>query len=463
MVHFNNVVDLDSSLSNDEVTYIGLDYSLAFTFEQAQEALKARLVLERNGPTDYDAPIGADGRVITSGGQIKEYRGQALLPQVEELWIQLPFASRARLQAGLYAFEVGNGLSLNGAYENIGATLSYAWRDLSLRAYYCRPDLVSKSLLGPRIDQDQEQGIDYESHAAHFFASDVTISLEENIINPYVGLLVDYTAPGKRINLFSAPIKKDFLGTAGCAFTLKEDNLTWAIEAARNFGKGVSAAADMKDVIHEGFMIYSDIDYRIDGVVPSFAVLVCSGNEVSTEAALNEDDLLSSKNNKAFSAYSPFNLNLSDSISASHVDIRPVVATGAGYGLNYGLPRPGTFATSDFDNIIIVSLGSDVALGKKLCIGLFGYYLQSFKRGVGMFEGQPQELSRELGIEADVFVDYKVNEHILISLLGGYFVPGNYYRQHRDDSDGSLLSPFVRGDGHVDNAYQIEVAMEMTF
>jgi len=50
-----------------------------------------------------------------------------------------------------------------------------------------------------------------------------------------------------------------------------------------------------------------------------------------------------------------------------------------------------------------------------------------------------------------------------VSLLGGYFFPGRYYKELRDDTTGSLFSPFVRGDGSPDCAYQLELSMELKF
>ena len=50
-----------------------------------------------------------------------------------------------------------------------------------------------------------------------------------------------------------------------------------------------------------------------------------------------------------------------------------------------------------------------------------------------------------------------------VGFLGGYFIPGKYYKEKRDDEDGSTFSPFVRGDGHANNAYQLEFYVELTF
>ena len=37
------------------------------------------------------------------------------------------------------------------------------------------------------------------------------------------------------------------------------------------------------------------------------------------------------------------------------------------------------------------------------------------------------------------------------------------YKEIRDDVDGSLFTPFIRGDGQADPAYQIEFSCEVAF
>jgi len=131
--------------------------------------------------------------------------------------------------------------------------------------------------------------------------------------------------------------------------------------------------------------------------------------------------------------------------------------------LAYGLPRPGGFYSSDFENLIMPSLGFDFNITEKLCLGVYGYYLRSFTKGVGTWDGETKYLSQDLGSEIDTFIDYKLNKNATVSFTGGYFFPGRYYREQRDDAGGSLFSPFVRGDGEADAAYQIELSLELSF
>jgi len=463
LVSFKNVIDLDSSNSDDTTTYVGIDYSLGLGAELKDAQAKFFLKLERNGPYDADAPLFVYNTLMTSDGVVEKYRNEELLPQVEEFWLDVPLAGSLRFKSGLYTYDVGSGFSLNGSYENYGFTVYQQWGNLLWRVYYFPPDLVYKNHLGPRIRQEEEQGIRYDHNAANFFAADATFTKDTHVLQPYAGVLVDYTSSEKRDNLFGAPIKKDLLGTAGVFWKERAGRFVFNTEVARNFGKGESLDADFKDVYHTGYLLYHSLEYCMGKIIPSLQFLVCSGNKVSLEAAMNQDTALLSGKNRAFSCYSPLNKNLGDSISCFNSDARPIVAMGSGNGLNYGVPRPRTFAVTEFDNLLMPSAGLEINLTDKLCLEIDSYYMRSFAKGVGMLNGEPIRLPAELGYEVDAIVDYRLNKNVLISFLGGYFIPGHYYKTVRDDTSGSLLSPFVRGDGKADPAYQIELSMELTF
>ncbi|MBU0709366.1 MAG: alginate export family protein [Candidatus Omnitrophica bacterium] len=463
LVSFKNVVDLDSANSDDTTTYLGIDYSLGFDLQFKDGGPQYYLKLERNGPFDYDAPLSVHNTLMTYGGVIDAYRQDELLPQLEEFWFDLPLFDACRFKLGLYIYEVGNGFSLNGGFENFGFTLYEQEDNFSWRLYYCRPDIHNKNQLGPRIQQEAEQGIDYEHSPVNFFAADATIEKGKNTFQPYIGALIYYTSPGKRSNFFTAPIKEDILGTIGFAWDWEDENFALSFEAARNFGKAKSSSSDYEDIYHSGYLIYTEIDYRREKLNPSLKLVVASGNKVPLDSALNQDETLSSSRNRGFSYYSPFNDNIGDSISCSNADMLPIVAMGGGYGLNYGVPRPTTLAVADYENIIIPSLGFDYQATEKLSVGLYWYYLRNFEEGAGVLNGQAKRLSAELGNEVDLFIDYELTPNILISFLGGYFIPGEYYKEARDDTDGSLFSPYLRGDQKADNAYQIELAIELQF
>ena len=463
LVSFKNVVDLDSHNKLDQTTYLGMDYSFATTVEFKNSGNKFYLKLERNGPYDYDAPLFIHNTLLTSGGSVEKYNNAELLPQVEEFWLDTKLASNFGLKAGMYIYEVGNGFSLNGGYENYGATVYYQAQNIFWRLYYCRPDLVYKNILGPHIPQEEVQGQTYEPNAANFFATDIKITAGKQTFWPYVGMLADYTSSGKRDNLFAAPIKRDLLGTFGIAWEYAADAFTLKLEAARNFGYAQSQDSDYKDIQHTGYMLYSGLNYVLGKFVPELQFLICSGNKASLDMAGEPDGGYVSGKNRAFSYSSPTNRYLSDAVSSSNVDMLPIVAMGGGYGLNYGVPRPGTFYSGDFEDLIMPSIGFDYNFTDKLCVSLYGYYLRAFNRPVGTLDNESKYLSRDLGMEADLFVDYKATEHISVGFLGGYFIPGRYYKEKRDDVEGSPFSPYVRGDGNVNNAYQFEFYVELKF
>jgi hypothetical protein len=462
-VILKNTVDLDSHNTDDNSTYLGIDYNLGFKYERKDGGTKLYFKLERNGPGDYDAPIFVHNTLINSGGPIARYRNKDLLPELEEFWLEQALANKLDFKIGLYTYEVGNGFSLNGSYENYGFSICRELENFSWRFYYCRPEIVYKNRLGPRIQQEKDQGYYYSPNASNFFALDAKINTAKNSFWPYIGVLSDYTSPDKRDNCFTAPIKKDLLGTLGLAWDLKQDKLSIKTELAHNFGKGKSEDPNYKDVYHTGYLVYTKLDYRLNKITPSLAFLLCSGNKVDLDSALNKDATLTSGKNRAFSSYSPFNKNLDDSIGGYNPEARPVVVMGSGYGQNNGVPRPGALASSDFEDLIMPSLEFDFRPSEKLSIGLYGYYLMAFARPVGTLNGEAKYLSRELGYEVDVFVDYKLTPHILFSILGGYFIPGRYYKEIRDDTDGSLFSPYLRGDGDADSAYQVELSVEFQF
>ncbi|MDP3042215.1 MAG: hypothetical protein Q8N62_05805 [Candidatus Omnitrophota bacterium] len=462
LISFKNVVDLDSQNKDDQTTYLGVDYSFAITAEFKNSPNKFYLKLERNGPYDYSAPLFIQNTLINSGGRVEKYRDAELLPKVEEFWLDSKFGDNFGLKLGMHIYEVGNGFSLNGGYENYGVTFYQQDQNIFWRLYYCRPDLVYRNILGPHIQQEVDHGQKYEPNAANFFATDIKITAGKQTFWPYIGMLADYTSSGKRDNLFAAPIKKDLLGTFGAAWEYAADDFGLKLEAARNFGYAQSQDSEYKDIQHTGYMFYSGLNYVLGKFVPELQFLFCSGNKETLDMAANPEELYVSGKNRAFSYSSPTNRNLSDTVSSSNVEMLPIVAMGGGYGLNYGVPRPGTFYSGDFENLIMPSIGFDYNFTDKLCVGLYGYYLRAFSRPVGTLDGEGKYLSRDLGMEADLFVDYKATKKISVGFLGGYFIPGRYYREKRD-VDATLFSPYLRGDGNANNAYQLEFYVELKF
>lgn len=398
---------------------------------------------------------------MTSSGRVERYRGKELFPHIEEFWYDFPLYSLPfRLKTGLFIYEAGNDISTPADYENYSFSLYGESDNLNWHFYYCRPDLVNKSYLGPRIKQEREQGIHYTPNKANFFAADANFTFKNSFLQPYVEILSDHSG-GKRTNLFSAPTHKDLLGTFGLAWNAILNKLSLGIEAARNFGKAKSSDDSFKDVEHCGYLIYADVSYNFERIIPHYRFVLASGNKVTPEAA--GDSTFASGKNRAFSVYSPLNTNLSDSIYPD-IPYLPLVAMAGGNGLNYGINRPGTFEDPQLlDNLLLFNLGLDYKLTEKFSITFDWWYLMAKERGVGTFEDEVKELPRDLGHELDLSFNYELNKNISLSLLSGYFFPGKYYREERDDTEGSLFSPFVRGDGEANGAYQIELSLTLTF
>ena len=455
-----NTVGLDSKNKDDSSAYMGIDYSLGFDLKLKEVDSEAYLLLERNGPFDYDAPVFIHNTLVTSIAPVERYRGKELLPHIEEAWYDLPVAAlSSRLKAGLFAYQEGHDVASPSDYENVSVSLYEERENLSWRFYYCRPDLANKSFLGPRIRQEREQGIHYTPNAANFFAANAVWTQGHAAWQPYAQVLLDRS--GKRGNLFSTPTRDDVLGTIGLAWNLDLEPWSLGIEGARNVGRAKSSDPDFKDVAHCGYLIYADASVRMNRWTPHFRSVVASGNKVTTDMAA--DATYTSGKNRAFSVYSPVNTNLSYSIYPKPESM-PLVAMGGGSGLNYGIARPTTFSDPYlFDNLVLFCLGTGYHLTEKLSVGADWWYLRSMERGVGTYAGDAFLLSPDLGHELDFNIAYQLSKDITLDLLAGYFLPGRFYRQERDDTAGSLFTPFVRGDGEADPAYQIELSLTFQY
>jgi len=461
-VTLKNNIDLDSKNSDDSTTYLGADYGLGLSLKFKDDGPEAYLKLERNGPYDYDAPLFVHNTLRSSSGRIERYRGGELIPHIEEFWYDFPLHNLlSRLKAGLFIYEPIDNMGMSNAYENYSLSLYGENESLKWKFYYCRPDLANRSYLGPRIKQEREEGIHYTPNKANFFAADAVFTFEKNSIRPYVEVLLDHSGDN-RTNLFSTPTHKDLLGTFGLAGNLAFDKLSLGMEGAANFGKAKASDSNFKDVEHRGYMICADAAYDLGRISPHSRFTFASGNKVTAEMVDNGDATLTSGKNRAFSAYSPFNTNLANSIYPEPNN-SPLVAMGGGYGLNYGISRPSTFGDPRlFENLMLFSLGLGYELTDKLSLTFDWWYLRTAERGIGSLGGVPRQLSPDLGDELDLSFDYEFNKNITISLLSGYFFPGKYYKEERDDED-SLFNPLVRGDGQVNNAYQIELSLTLSY
>jgi hypothetical protein len=137
---------------------------------------------------------------------------------------------------------------------------------------------------------------------------------------------------------------------------------------------------------------------------------------------------------------------------------------GNGYGMNYGVPRPGTFRDpAQIENMVMVDVGFDYSLTDKAVLAFDWWYMANVQKGIGMYNNVPKVISPDLGHEVDIYLNYLATKNITLRACGGIFFPGAAFREERDDINGSLFTPFVRGDGKADPAYQLEVSVEIGF
>jgi hypothetical protein len=367
-----------------------------------------------------------------------------------------------RIKSGLFAYEVGHGIGLGGAYENYGTQFYHYGELVDWSLYYCRPDYASKLILGPKIRQEEEQGIDYEHSVANFLAADITFSKEPFSLQLYNGYLLDHTGD-KRTNNFAAPTHSEWLGTIGASFDFEGEHAFLGLEAARNIGRAESQDPAFESVEHAGYMLYAEGGYEISRFTPHASFLLASGNKIQREMVEAGDTVLVSGKNRAFSVFSPINTNLADSLYSSFDNV-PLVAMGNGWGLNYGVARPGTFGDPIvLENLILVGAGVDYQITEKFSLAFDWWYLRAKEPGFGQLGGETRRLSRDLGHELDLSCEFALTDYLTLGVLSGYFMPGSYYQENRDDTAGSLFSPFVRGDGEADAAYQVELYMTIEF
>jgi hypothetical protein len=466
-VSMGNTVTLDNKAKDDKAVYFGLIYSADFKLTCKDDGPQFYVKAQRDGPYNYDAPIIIDHTLATSTGKVKAYNESEFLPYFKEFWSELPlYFLPGKIKTGLFGYRVGHGVAVNGYYENYGASISESWNDFKWNLYYCYPDLSNKRL-GPAIYQEKEQGQQYDRSKANFFASDLTFKAGESTFQPYVSVLMDHTGT-RRSNLFSTPTVRDTLGTIGFSADIILSKLSIAFEMARNFGRADSdnpdsVYPDSKFVEHAGYMIYTDIAYQLEKLKPHALFMYSSGNKTTEDMVNNGDTLFTDGKNRAFNAYSPLNTNLADSIYTLP-DYLPLVAMGYGNGLNYGVARPGTFSDPQvLDNLILFGTGFDCELTEKFSFRFDWWHLRSAENGVGTLNGMAAELSPDLGNEVDLTMSFVINDHITLGLLSGYFMPGKFYKEFRDDTGGSLFTPYIRGDGEADPAYQIELCCELNF
>jgi hypothetical protein len=467
-----NCIDLNNKEKKDSFNYIGLDYRINFdlTYKDWFEIFTG---FERNGPTENDAPMLGRRSVPTTYGDIQRYRNKEYLPELQEWFVDFktPYTQfhPVHTRAGLYPFMVGNGLAVGGYYENYGVMIYHPGENFNWRFNYFKPGWSSKLILGPAIPQEKFMGRSYYDTIADLFSLDSLFQwknektsswwVPEGSVQPYVSFLSDRTGEFKRANLFATQVTQDLLGTFGADLSLEFGRLLLDFESARNFGQAIAKNGE-KNIVHKGyiFLASSELDFKEYWLTPRSKIIVASGNKTAD----SEDDLLHGATNRAFSVYSPLNANLTNSVYQAQM-LGPLLVMGNSWGLNYGVPRPGTFDDPYiFENLITPNIGLNITPHERIKVLLDWWYLSAFQEGIGSYEGVSKKLSKDIGYEFDAQVLVELTKYLSLDLNVGYFVPGEYYRTLRDD-EGTMFSPLVRGDGDADNAIYFEGRVTLSY
>lgn len=466
-----HVVTLDHDDKKDMQYYMGEMASLGLDVKYKEE-YEGYIKFSSYGAGRYDVPVLPRGTVRTIYGDVGDNAVRDIMPRLQEWWVTGPFVPGKPFKgkAGLFTYSVGNGLALGGYYENYGADISLKTGSLKWTGHFAVPDIENKWYLGPYIPLERTNyGVKYNSRA-YFFAADVVAALGEgSFVQPYLGVLVDRTPAAKRTSVYAAPVNTEYLGTYGADVEMSFGDLSLMVESAANFGEAWSADPSYGNIGHNGWMFNAGASYSFcDGkIVPRAKFYYLSGNKFVGDDI--SDGQLIKNVNREFSNYSPCNTNLSDSFYPAF-DGGPYVFSGMGYSMNQGILRPTTFGDPyQMTNLVTPNVGMDLEFFGKLTVSLDYWYLQSAEPPIGadydditgMYS--PYTLPSYMGNELDLYTEYAVNDNIVLSFLGGIFLPGDYYRKKRGDADLLGIAAAPRFDGGASTPWMIEAAVTYSF
>lgn len=467
-----NVVDLGEDGSDTQVyANIVARHGLTLSY-RGQASLFGEV--EFSGPSRYAAPLFGDDPIRNATGEVSAYLDteDVILPKITQLGVRWTTTAvrgmPVTLQAGLIPHQVADTYALSGKYANLGATLSGQGERIFWRLHYERPDQNHRLWLGGRPAQEQAFG--YDDTKADFYAIDAAVTAGPALIRPYLSLLADDTAPEDRASLFAAPIEKDRLWTAGSALRLALGPVDAHMEGAFNFGEATSADPAIGSIPHEGWMARARGSVFLGVFQPFAQVMAASGNRLP-QSEFDSLEAFRPKANRAFSVYSPFNLLLFDTRYPDFLS--PVVASGSGFSLNTGIPRPGSYGDPHLlENLVAVNAGVTMRWGPYFLAQASWWLLRSLEPGYGLalveeVQGIPRfetiSLPQELGHEIDLYAQYRLTDAVRLTALVGCFLPGAYYETRRDDDDPYGLSPVVSPSGNPKTAFQLEAGVELFF
>ncbi|MBI4397660.1 MAG: hypothetical protein HY586_00870 [Candidatus Omnitrophica bacterium] len=463
-----NTVDLDRHKHSDQDVYLGYVYDFTVDIRHIS-GFELHSFIERRGRADYDAPLWGNQSINTIFGRYGWYNGTDIFPRVRNFWGEIPLTPSRDLilKVGLFAYgrEVGNRIAMGGKYENYGATLARKGEQIDWNLHWEAEDLNNRIHLGKVINQDKVAR--YNGTLAYFQAADATIKFGKNLeqkLQPYIGWLQDVTPRTKQVSQFTERTDRYSLIQPGIYLNYKLWRLTFGFENAWSLGAARSSdQAIFNSIVNEGYFYASDVSLDLGSFKPKFKWFVASGNDAINSTNWNTLSLPGDRN-RAFSVFSPTNTNLTD----THYQKQwgPYVAMAGGYAVNFGLQRPGTFLDPYiFENLNAYSTGFDFTPIDKVYVGIDYWYLQAREPGFGLNSLRlPTKFSKDLGNEIDYFVSYQLTKRVKLSLLGGWFFPGGYYREKRGDTaQNNIFAPTPRRDGKADMAYQVEMAIDITF
>ncbi len=460
---FSNTVDLDRRNHADKNNYLAYAYDFTVDFRHTAGP-EIYAFIEKRGRADYDAPLWAEKPINGLFGEYHAYTNTDALPRVRELWGELPLlpARELVIKGGLFPYgrEIGHRIALGGKYENWGITASGENEAFDWNLHWEKEDLANRIHLGKVINFDKI--VTDNDTAADFFASDAKIKFHKHSLQLYTGWLRDRSSELARSNLFTSQVKNENLITHGAYLDMNFGKLNVGFEGARNMGTAKSIdKTRFHDVEHKGYLLIWDAKYDMGSFKPKAKLFVASGNKVN-ETNQGVFAVTSDRNN-AFSVFSPMNTNLFD--THYQKQFGPYVAMAGGYAANFGVARPGTFGDPFvFENLIAPTIGFDYTPLNQVYLGMDYWYLQSKENGFGFDEFRAfRKYPKELGHEVDIFASYQLTKHAKLSLLGGYFFPGKYYKNKRSDTGiSNAFSATARRDGDADGAFQLELGLDVS-
>lgn len=458
-----NTTDL-SNANDDSANYFAYLYDLGFDLKYVNST-EFFFKIARATRSNYDTPV--------SGSEIKRWPGlefvkytstESALPRITEFWLDfsvLESSMNTRFKLGLFSHMLGNGFT-GGKYENYGFSFYNISSTFQYRLHAEVSDYNNKIFLGPAIEQ--EKAFAYENTNAYLLTADFTLKLGNHSFEPYVSYLRDTTLNSSRASLVTTPTDEDNLGTAGIMGIFNFGPVTFDLEYAKNFGKIISSSKDYPDISHRGALFYGNAALSISDVfIPKAGMILATGNKIR-DADL-ENSKLTGDVNDAFSVFSPSNLYLFDTQYPKKSG--PFIATGSGHAINYGAPRPGTFANANLlENLNALDFGFGFVPDGSLYFS-FDYWILktigSYPGTGSLTDGSSRLLSNEIGTEIDIFGSLQLSSNVVLNLIYATFNPAAYYKERRNDYSGTGFTPLVRGDGKTDNVSQLEIGIEFFF